>query len=259
MFVGSGSNGTSRMKGVVMNLDRFICGHLRKVTGYRLWTCLMVCCLVTGIVDGYQTSINTSVTSHRQQPVTNTASEQLTVVVVVAKPDWFHRLFSRPTWEQVISECRTPEDVCRMTQRYLGYRKVADHWGTAEEIWKRETSKTNQSMGACAEMAIVELALCHQLGFDAEIYFYYPTIANGPGHAIVVGKQDGQLWMSSNGSYNEVSSQADVTARVAHILWVKPDGVWSLKLTNDNVEELTTGSAPIIITLPDLARINVAQ
>ena len=45
--------------------------------------------------------------------------------------------------------------------------------------------------------------------------------------------------MSSNGSYREVDSPAEVTKQVAQFLWCKPEGVWSVNIAAADVEKLT--------------------
>ena len=153
------------------------------------------------------------------------------------KRNCLKRFFFRPTWEQALSECETPRDVCRMVAKHVGYRDQAlDQWAPGRRVWDR-------GYGTCQHFAVVIQQMCRERGFDTSIQLYYPLAMNGPGHAVVVGKSNGRIWVSSNGDYREVKSQDEVTKRVAEFLFLAPERVISVTVANAEVDRLTSGDS----------------
>lgn len=148
-----------------------------------------------------------------------------------AHKSWFQRHFVRPTWDEALQECRTPQDICRIVARCVADRvETIDRWYPAQETWRR-------GRGDCEDFAICVQELCHQLGMETAIRLYYPTDL-GEGHAVVVGRTYGRLWMSSMGSYEEVASEDDVARKVARMIGCRPEKMWSRSLAHADVEHL---------------------
>jgi len=153
------------------------------------------------------------------------------------KRSWLRRFFCKPTWEQAVSECATPRDVCRMVERHVSYKAEAvDQWATARETWKR-------GAGDCKHFAVCVQTLCKELGFEGSIKLYYSASSVAAGHAIAIGTWNGQLWLSSNGSYEEIASEKDAAERVSRVLWCKPDKMWTITLADSDVDRMTRGES----------------
>jgi len=152
------------------------------------------------------------------------------------RKSWFKRLFYRPTWDELVSQCATPQDVCKLVERYLVYRtEDVDTWRSAKETWAA-------GRGDCEDFAVVIEQLCHDMGIKVSVGLYFPS-GRGEGHAVVVGNWQGQLWMSSLGSYDRVRSMEEVKERVADMLECDGDEVWSSQLDHDDVQRFVSRGA----------------
>lgn len=151
----------------------------------------------------------------------------------VARPtrSWFQRAFRKPSWEQALAECQTPEDVCRMVERNIGYRlDDADHWQRPQETWER-------GMGDCEDFAACIQEMCRELGFPpVSLHLYFAAGGRGDGHVVTVGLWCGEMWMSDVGDYREVDSIEDVTERVSRDLECHPRNLWSSELAYADVQ-----------------------
>lgn len=156
------------------------------------------------------------------------------------KRGWFKRCFSKPTWEQAVAECKTPREACRMIQRHITFVDESDdQWSSSSQTWER-------GGGDCEDMAICIQTLCRELGFATTLDLYYSTKPVTAGHAVLVGKWNGKLWVSSNGSYEEVSSMDEVARLVSTILWCDKDAMWSVALDDAAVQrKIAGGPLPI--------------
>jgi predicted transglutaminase-like cysteine proteinase len=157
------------------------------------------------------------------------------------RESWFHRMFHKPTWSEVLEQCKSPRDVCNVVGRFIGYRtEEIDYWQSADETWQR-------GRGDCEDFAICIETLCHKLGFSATINLYFPSGLRGDGHAVAVGTWNGKMWMSSNGSYEEVSSIAEVKETVAQMYGCSKDEMWGTVLAHADIERrLHTASGPSV-------------
>jgi hypothetical protein len=151
-----------------------------------------------------------------------------------AQKSWFQRHFVRPTIQEATSQCAAPQDVCKIVNKYVAsYPESVNRWAGAEETWKR-------GWGDCEDFSVCVEQLCHELGYDAQVYLFYPINAGDEGHAVVVGKWNDQLWMSSLGSYKQVASMDDVRKEVARIIGCKPDRMWNVTLAHEDVQRFLT-------------------
>ena len=146
------------------------------------------------------------------------------------RQSWFHRMFHKPTWSEVLEQCESPRDICNIVGRFVGYRtEEYDRWTSAEETWE-------QGRGDCEDFAIFIESLCHKLGFSATVNLYFPSGLRGEGHAVAVGTWNGQIWMSSNGSYREVESIDDVKESVARMYGCPKEDLWGTVLAHADIE-----------------------
>lgn len=161
------------------------------------------------------------------------------------KKTWFQRHFTRPTWEEVVSECASPQDVCRMVERYIRYRsEEADRWAEARTTWAR-------GRGDCEDFAVCVQQLCHELGLRVSVHLYFVDGRREEGHAVAVGEWHGRTWMSDLGSYEEVRSMDDVRERVSRVLSCEAGDLWGASLTRENVQRrLSRSSAHAVATGP---------
>lgn len=96
----------------------------------------------------------------------------------------------------------TPHDVCTAVRNRINYiSDNGDTWQSAAETWARRA-------GDCEDFAIVVRDLCRAKGITANVYVFYPTTSN-TGHAVTIGHSIDGMWMSSNGSFERVTSLAD--------------------------------------------------
>lgn len=157
------------------------------------------------------------------------------------RESWFHRTFHKPTWSELLEECKSPRDICHVVERFVGYRtEEVDRWNPAAETWKN-------SRGDCEDFAILIETLCHTLGFSATVNLYFPSGLRGEGHAVAVGMWNGKMWMSSNGSYEEVDSIDEVRKTVAQMYGCSKDMMWGTVLAHADIERrLRSSSGPSV-------------
>jgi hypothetical protein len=153
------------------------------------------------------------------------------------KRSWFQRAFSKPSWEQLLVEADTPEALCSLVSKHVGYREEdGDVWTAAEKTWEK-------GIGDCEDFALLVKTLCEIKGFDADIELYYTARPRMQGHAIVVGQHNGRKWLSSNGSFRRIDSDEDATRFVANLFFCKPNDIWTRDIAQSDIERLTAGSA----------------
>ena len=157
------------------------------------------------------------------------------------KRPWYKRFFCKPTWEQMVVEGDTPENICALVGKHIGYAsEEVDLWTPAEETWSKGS-------GDCEDFALCVLKVCQDRGYSAAIHLFYSLKDLGQGHAVVIGELDGKLWVSSNGDFEIVESIDGVKERVANALDCTPGDLWSVNLDSDDVTRFVSGStiAPV--------------
>ena len=155
---------------------------------------------------------------------------------------WFRRMFHKPTWSELLEKCQSPRDVCSLVNRFVGYRtEEVDRWAPATETW------TN-GRGDCEDFAVLIETLCNQLGFgQSTVNLYFLSGLRDEGHAVVVGTWEGKMWMSSNGSYEEVQSIDEVKKTVARMYGCSKNEMWGMVLAHKDVERrLQVASGPVV-------------
>jgi hypothetical protein len=180
----------------------------------------------------YLASIFVALADEPATPSVNGRTVSAASTAFSGKPrqSWFHRVFHKPTWSEVLEQCESPRDVCNVVSRFIGYRSEdIDRWTSAEETWQR-------GRGDCEDFATCIEAICYKLGFNTTINLYFPSGLRGDGHAVAVGSWNGKVWMSSNGSYEEVSSIAEVKETVARMYGCTTDDMWGTVLAHADVE-----------------------
>ncbi len=103
-----------------------------------------------------------------------------------------------------------PKAICQTVNRRVSYapdRGYQDEWQKGSVTWKRRS-------GDCEDMAQCVKEICDKKGVPADVYVF-GSRATGRGHAVAIGNWKGALWMSSNGSYGEVTSVGDARQQVA--------------------------------------------
>lgn len=93
----------------------------------------------------------------------------------------------------------SPQEICRAVRSHVRYvPDEIDYWQTLEETWNRRA-------GDCEDFAIAVRDLCLAQGLDAEIYIFHAKNREA-GHAVVIGRWNGIVWMSSNGNYRNIGN-----------------------------------------------------
>ena len=96
----------------------------------------------------------------------------------------------------------TPQDICRAVRNRVRYTSdTGDTWQSAGDTWARRA-------GDCEDFAIAVRDLCRAKGIQADVHVFYSKTRNA-GHAVTIGRSADGLWMSSNGSFERVTSLAD--------------------------------------------------
>ena len=115
------------------------------------------------------------------------------------KVSWVKRTFGELTWDEVKVAATTPREVCLYVRHRISpVDDVSNRWPTGKEAWDKKS-------GDCRSFASCVVALCQEMGLEAEVRVLYPKGA-WEGHAIVTGSWKGQLWMASNGWYQAIKS-----------------------------------------------------
>ena len=124
------------------------------------------------------------------------------------KPGWFRRNFCTLTWDEIQTVVKTPRSISSAVRTHIRYADdQPDNWATGKEAWEKK-------QGDCKSYAACVIDLCKAAGIQAEIKIFFPR-GSGEGHAVVVGSLKGQLWISSNGWYQTVTSMDDAKRTIA--------------------------------------------
>ncbi len=90
--------------------------------------------------------------------------------------------------------------VCNAVRNRIHYTPdIGNTWQSAAESW-------NRKMGDCEDFAIAVRDICWAKGISAEIHVLYSKTHNA-GHAVTIGRSAGGMWMSSNGSFERITSE----------------------------------------------------
>lgn len=117
------------------------------------------------------------------------------------------------SWIDAIHPLKTPKEICDAVNYKLSSKTTTStHWSTAEQIWI-------DGEADCKDFAICVYTACLSKGYPAEIDLYY-SFGYQQGHAVVVGAYWDKLWMSSNGKFRVVDTQADIKQIMAKLLGV---------------------------------------
>ncbi|MBA4387085.1 MAG: hypothetical protein C0404_03830 [Verrucomicrobia bacterium] len=123
------------------------------------------------------------------------------------------------SWNGVVRRSTSPRDICRAVKGHVRYSRdmlKEDEWRDGKDTWTK-------AAGDCDDYAATVQDLCKEKGFKAETYVFESRAAHAS-HAVTIGGTDGTMWLSSNGSYEEVKSMSDAREKLALELgWWAPD------------------------------------
>jgi predicted transglutaminase-like cysteine proteinase len=95
-----------------------------------------------------------------------------------------------------------PRDICNAVRNRMRYTSdVVNAWQSADQSW-------NRKKGDCEDFAVTVRHICHAKGLSADVYAFYPKTGE-MGHAVTIGRSADGLWMSSNGSFERITSITD--------------------------------------------------
>lgn len=101
----------------------------------------------------------------------------------------------------------TAQDICRAVRNRVRYTSdTGDTWQSAAVTWERQA-------GDCEDFAIIVRDLCRAKSIDANVHVFYSKTRNS-GHAVTIGRSADGMWMSSNGSFERVTSLADARSTI---------------------------------------------
>lgn len=146
-----------------------------------------------------------------------------------SKPGWFKLAFGSLSWDEVVSVVESPRDICWRVKSHVHLRaEIGDNWASGKETWE-------SGHGDCEDFAACVKELCTKKGYQAEAYVFHAvkgTKNRFVGHVVIVGKWDGKMWFSRNGSWETVDSFEEVTQRVASEMSWKPEDTRSATLSD---------------------------
>ena len=141
-------------------------------------------------------------TSHFQSSTHDSRKQSSTQI------SWFKKSFGELTWDETAEVASTPREICSRVRRRVYRRKDdSDEWASGRQTWQR-------GYGDCEDLAACIVSLCRERGIDARVLVFHPA-GGRQGHAVVVGKWRGKLWLSSNGWYQRIDSLEDAKRKVA--------------------------------------------
>jgi predicted transglutaminase-like cysteine proteinase len=124
-----------------------------------------------------------------------------------------------PSWSATVRQCLSPEDISCAVKSRVKYADDAydkDEWQCGEDTWDKGT-------GDCEDYAAAVRDMCVEKGIDAEIYIVRSR-TDSKAHAVTVGRWNGRVWVSSNGTYSDYQSMFDAKEDLARDLgWWAPE------------------------------------
>jgi hypothetical protein len=146
-----------------------------------------------------------------------------------SRPGWFKLAFGSLSWNEVVSVVESPRDICWRVKSHVRVRaEIGDNWASGRETWEA-------GHGDCEDFAACVKELCKKKGYQAEAYVFHAVAGTKNrfvGHVVVVGKWQGKMWFSSNGSWESVDSFDEITRKVAYEMSWKPEDTRSATLSN---------------------------
>lgn len=112
-------------------------------------------------------------------------------------------------WSSALATRADIEDISRTVKRRVTYRPDVD----ADDRWQVGGITWQRGAGDCEDFAACVRDLCKANGHDADIVVFYARSLR-KAHAVCIGTEGGQMWMSSNGTYTRVDSMQDATRHV---------------------------------------------
>jgi hypothetical protein len=123
----------------------------------------------------------------------------------------YQRQHGTLAWQEIVSSGMTPDEICGAVKRQVAYRDdVGDARKTGKDTW-------TDGYGDCEDIASCVAELCAESGHEASVLAIYRN-SDKKGHAVVVGRWNGHMWMSSNGSYELVNSADEAKKNIADTL-----------------------------------------
>jgi predicted transglutaminase-like cysteine proteinase len=126
---------------------------------------------------------------------------------------------STRSWDDAASQSSSPEEISKAVMSRIEYssdRFKEDEWRSGKDTWAR-------GAGDCEDYAAAVKELCAEKGYEADL-FVVRSKDVGEAHAITMGKRNGRIWVSSNGSYSEHQSIFDAKQELVRDLgWYAPD------------------------------------
>lgn len=133
---------------------------------------------------------------------------------------WFKRNFGSLSWDEVVSVVQSPRDASFQVKMHVRYR-ATDGWSTGKDAWTR-------GYGDCKDFAACVKDLCARKGFKSIIYVFHKTTGKDrfQGHAVVIGKWNDEIWISSNGYWYSAKSFHEAKKQVvAGLGWKAEDTI----------------------------------
>jgi hypothetical protein len=158
-----------------------------------------------------------------------------------SKPGWFKRALGTLSWDEVASVVESPRDICWRIRSHVRVKaEIGDNWASGRETWE-------SGHGDCEDFAACVKELCTKKGFQAEAYVFHAvkgTKNRFVGHVVVIGKWEGKMWFSSNGSWETANSFDEITRKVASSMSWKPEDTRSATL-RDTIKQYKLASGQV--------------
>jgi hypothetical protein len=124
----------------------------------------------------------------------------------------WQRYFRRPTLAELADEAACPRDVCRAVRRWVAYRQDRDGDDLAAPA-----VTLSRGYGDCEDFSSLISTACTMRGWRATRVRYYGNFG-AMGHEVAEGRFQGEQWVSSNGSYDRITTDDDVRDLIARTL-----------------------------------------
>lgn len=118
---------------------------------------------------------------------------------------------ARESWNEVVARTLpVPVEVCRQVKDHVAYTpdvRPEDEWRSGRDTFAR-------GGGDCEDIAASVKDLCAEKGIVVEMYIIESKVDN-KSHVVAIGTDGADMWMSSNGSFQRISSLNDARERIS--------------------------------------------
>jgi hypothetical protein len=136
------------------------------------------------------------------------------------------------SWDDASAKVSSPADACKAVKSRVDYAQQM----FKEDKWRAGTDTWGRKQGDCTDFAVAVQDLCQAKDIKTDTYVLRSK-TTGKAHAVTMGTWNGSSWVSSNGSYQAVTSLDDAKEKLA-----REQGWWAPDVEMYKVEKSKTGN-----------------